>query len=220
MNGLSDYYNLTSSQKTIFQRVCRKLLKTTFIVKEKSNEQRTDFYFIKNNHPAFSEYFSIMGYDVVVEESSGVAMLVNMSRDDDSAIQANRLRMKLGESAILCCLWFLYADRMTSGSLTASIIISKSDLDMEIEKLGYNNKIDKSTMQSALDLFEEFNLIEVIGKITELDCKIRLFTSLQFCMSDTEFQNFVEITIPKMKDKKKYEEKININEEEEYEDNE
>lgn len=36
------------------------------------------------------------------------------------------------------------------------------------------------------------NLIEVIGQVGEPDCRIRLYTSMQFCLSEQAFKQMVE----------------------------
>lgn len=203
MDFTDRYSNLTSYDKIRFQRICRKLLKSTFIVKEKDAAQRSDFFFIARpaNRPLFSEYFQIIGYDVVVDETTGVVMLINSSNDESSGIGINRRRFKLYESVILCALWLVYENKMTSGGLGATVI-HKSELDMEIERLGFGDKIDKIKMQGTLELFEDFDLIEVSGKVTDLECNIKLFPSLQFCLSGEEFKSFVTSVVPKFKDKK------------------
>lgn len=201
MDFTERYSNLISADKIRFQRICRKLLKTTFIVKEKDAVSRSDFFFIANNISLFSGYLQIIGYDVTADESVGVAMLVNNSNDESGGIGTNRLKLKLYESVVLCALWLIYENKMTSGGLGA-LIIQKNELDMEIERLGYRDKIDKNKMQSALDLFEDFDLIEVNGKVTDHDCNIKLFSSLRFCMSGEDFKNFVTAVIPKFQNQK------------------
>lgn len=200
MEWVERYESLPQSQKEFFRRVCRKLLKSTFIVREKS-ELREDYNFIRreNNREIFSGYFQIMGYDLVVDETAGVAMLRNYRTGDDESVQANRLRLRLNESVVLCCLWFLYAEKMIAGSLTSSVVVEKTQLDMQLNRLGYANRIDKEPMGNILKLFSGYNLIEVIGKVDDYECKIRMFTSMQFCMSDDDFKRFVDTTIPKMK---------------------
>lgn len=138
---------------------------------------------------------------MAADESVGVAMLVNNSDDESGGIGTNRLRLKLYESVVLCALWLIYENRMTSGGLGATVI-QKNELDMEIERLGYRDKIDKNKMQSALDLFEDFDMIEVNGKVTDYDCNIKLFSSLQFCLSGEDFKTFVTAVIPKFKSRK------------------
>lgn len=200
MEWVESYESLPLSQKEFFRRVCRKLLKSTFIVREKS-ELREDYNFIRREHnrEIFSGYFQIMGYDLVVDETAGVAMLRNYRIGDDESVQANRLRLRLNESVVLCCLWFLYAEKMISGSLTSSVVVEKAQLDMQLNRLGYANRIDKESMGNILKLFAGYNLIEVLGKVDDYECKIRMFTSMQFCMSDDDFKHFVDVTIPKMK---------------------
>ena len=201
MDFTERYSNLISADRIRFQRICRKLLKSTFIVKEKDAASRSDFFFIARNLSLFGDYFQLIGYDVAADESVGVAMLVNNFDDENGGIGTNRLRLKLYESVVLCALWLIYENKMTSGGLGA-LIIQKNELDMEIERLGYIDKIDKNRMQSALEHFEDFDLIEVNGKITEPDCNIKLFSSLQFCMSGEDFKNFVTAVIPKLQGRK------------------
>lgn len=199
MNFIERYTDLVSSDKDKFQRICRKLLRETFIVKEKDEQNRTDYFFIRNpsHRELFNEYFEYIGFSVKVDENAGVAMLTNNSYGNNS-IQANRIKLKLYESVILCSFWLLYESKMTSDGLRA-ITISKAELNMEIERLGYANKIDKNAMLTALKKFSSFNLIDVIGEISELDCNIRLYPSLQFCMAANDFKTFVEQAIPKLK---------------------
>ena len=54
---------------------------------------------------------------------------------ENGKIQANRLGLKKAESMVLCCLWTLYADRLRSGSLAQTIVISMTDLNFALERL-------------------------------------------------------------------------------------
>ena len=60
MSRLERLDDFTSTEAASFQKICRKLLKMTFIVREKNDEHRRDFNFIKNNQQTFSEYFRII----------------------------------------------------------------------------------------------------------------------------------------------------------------
>ena len=82
--------------------------------------------------------------------------------------------------------------------MTRSIIIEKAELDFELEKFGYQNKIDKKTMTDMMKLFSRFHLVEVIGQIGEPDCRIRLYPSIQFCLSETEFQRQAQLKAQKL----------------------
>lgn len=199
MNFIDRYTDMTSQDREKFARICRKLLAVTFIVKDKDDQSRADFFFVRNKsrHELFNEYFEYIGYCIKVDDSAGVVMLSN-SNSAGSSIQSNRAQFKLFESVILCSLFLLYETKMTSDGLR-TIIITKTELDMEIERMGYTNRIDKNAMQFALKRLSNFNLIDVIGEVTELDCAIRLYPSLRFCMEANEFKAFVEQFISKMK---------------------
>ena len=96
----------TSNEKEIFKRVCRKLLKSTFIVKEKDDENKKLYAFAVKNEEFLSLYLGYMGFDIKVDRDNGVAMVVNLGNSDDSSkIQANRLKLRKADTVVLCCLW-------------------------------------------------------------------------------------------------------------------
>ncbi len=201
MNFEGTWSDFSTNERDMFQKVCRKLLKQTFIVREKEEEKRL-YYFVSKNSDAFSMYLIFIGFDVVIDRDNGVAMLSNCSAaGEHGKIQSNRLKLKLADSIVLCCLWTLYADRINAGSLSKTIVISMIDLLFELEKYGYRDKIDKTYMERILKLFSEYSLIEVNGKIGEGECLIRLYSSLQFALDTEEFKMFVENVVTKMHEK-------------------
>lgn len=193
--------DFSTNERDMFQKVCRKLLKQTFIVREKEEEKKL-YYFVSKNSNVFSMYFNFIGFDIVIDRDNGVAMLSNCNAaGEHGKIQSNRLKLKLADSIVLCCLWTLYADRINAGSLSKTIIISMTDLLFELEKYGYRDKIDKTYMERILKLFSEYSLLEVSGKIGESECFIRLYSSLQFALDTEEFKIFVENFVDKMHEK-------------------
>jgi hypothetical protein len=195
--------DLTSSEKDMFQRSCRKLLKQTFIVRDKDEENKKLYYFASKRPEIFTQYFSFIGFDIVLDRENGVIMLRNCADfGENGKIQANRLGLKKAESMVLCCLWTLYADRLRSGSLAQTIVVSMTDLRFALEKYGLKEPLDKTTMSNILNLLSKYNLIDVKGKIGEVDCLIRLYASLQFALDAEEFKKFVDSTEKRMLVKK------------------
>lgn len=191
--------DLTSSEKDMFQRSCRRLLKQTFIVRDKDEENKKLYYFASKRPEIFTQYFSFIGFDIVLDRENGVIMLRNCADfGENGKIQANRLGLKKAESMVLCCLWTLYADRLRSGSLAQTIVVSMTDLRFALEKYGLKEPLDKTTMVNILNLLSKYNLIDVNGKIGEADCLIRLYASLQFALDTEEFKKFVEATEKRM----------------------
>ena len=138
--SINEYWNseFTSSDKQFFQKCARILLKKTFIVRDKDEENRKMFYFVSKNSDFFSNYFSFMGFEILVQKDSGVVMLSNIVNENISAsVAVNRFRFKKIESIILCCLWTLLSDRLHRGSLDKVIKITLSDLNIELEKYDY-----------------------------------------------------------------------------------
>lgn len=192
----------TSSERDLFQRACRRLLKHTFIVRDKDEENKKAYYFISKKPEPFSVYFGYIGFDIVIDRENGVVMLRNCADvGENGKLQANRFQLKKAESVVLCCLWTLYADRVRSGSLSKSIFISITDLRFELEKYGLKEQIDKTAMGNILTLLSKFNLIDVNGRIGDADCLIRLYPSLQFALDSEEFHGFVDTTKKRMGEK-------------------
>ena len=200
--SVDEYWNseFTSSEKQTFQKCARNLLKKTFIVRDKDEENRKMFYFVSKNSDFFSHYFSFMGFEVLVQKDSGVIMLSNLVNENISAtVAVNRFRFKKIESIVLCCLWTLLSDRLHRGSLDKVIKINLSDLNMELEKYDYKKNFDKGPLGEILKLFSKFNLIGISGEIGDEDFTIILYPSLQFALNESEFVSFVKDAEKKMK---------------------
>ena len=191
--------DFTSSEKEIFQRSCRKLLKQTFIVRDKDEEHKRLYYFISKRPEVFSTYLSYIGFDIMMDRENGVIMLRNYAGiGENGKVQASRLALKKAESIVLCCLWTLYAERLRTGTLTQNIIISITELNFALEKYNLKDAFDKTTMTGILSLLSRYCLIDEMGKVGNPECKIVLYPSLQFAMDLTEFAKFAEHTEKRM----------------------
>ena len=184
----------TSSEKETFQRACRRLLKNTFVVRDKDVDSKKIYYFISKRSEPFSEYFKYIGFDILVDRENGVVMLQNdKTVSETRRIQANRRQFRKIESIVLCCLWTLYSDRIATGSLKKNITVSITDLRFELEKYGLKEQVDnKSLISSVLDMLKKYNLVDIDGKIGEVDCLIIIYPSIQFALNVEEFKSFIE----------------------------
>ncbi len=202
MGFMQGYDELVMSEKTVFQKACRILLKQTFIVCDRSEEYRKLYFFAKKHQEMFSDYFSYMGYEIVIDQDNKVAMLRNTRND---AVMVNRLRFRKYESIVLCCLWTIYVDQIREGNLARPIIITVFDLRQTMEKYGVKEELEgKGMLKDTLDLFSRYQLITVSGELGSPDCQIRLFASLMFALDTEEFKRFVATTDERMRhDRKK-----------------
>lgn len=190
MNINEAWENFTSADKVMFQNCCRKLLRRTFLVREKQ-EDRKNYFFVANQIEVFLEYFAFMGFEIKCDKDSGVIMLDNSTAMKDK-LQSNRQRFTKEETIVLCCLWLIYISRMKEGSLSAVIIIVVSDLIYELEKYDARELISKTSLEQIFKVFKQYSLLEVDGNVGEIDCEIRLYPSLQFALDTIEFERFVK----------------------------
>ncbi len=200
--SIDEYWSteFTSSDRQFFRKCARMLLKRTFIVRDKDEENRKMFYFASRNSDFFSRYFSFIGFDVLIQKDAGVAMLSSNANENVSAsIVVNRLGFRKDESIVLCCLWVLLSDRLQRGSLDKVIKITLSDLNMEIEKYGSRKLFDKGSLRNILRLLCEFNLIGKSGEVGDEDFTIILYPSLRFALNEIEFVSFVKDAEKRMK---------------------
>lgn len=186
--------DLTSSEQLVFKKCCRRLLKETFIVRDKDDDNRKLFFFVSKNEVLFSNYLNLMGFDIVVKDN-GVVMLQN----NDSDVVISKQKFSRFQSIILCCLWTLYMDKVQSGSLSKQITISFPELNAELEKFEFKGAFDiKRDIKTALQLFARYNLIFVNWNAPDNERVIVLYPSIQFALDESEFAVFVTVVRERM----------------------
>ncbi len=203
MGFAEEYEELIMSEKEMFQKIVRVLLKQTFIVCDRNEESRKMYFFAKKHQAVFDDYFKYMGFEVVADADNKVFMIRNQKNE---VLQSNRLRFRKYESIVLCCLWTLYVDQIREGNLARPIKITVFDLRQCLEKYGIKEEMEgKGALKDALDLFSKYQLLNVTGEVGSPECEIRLFASLQFALDTEEFKKLVEQADQRMKEKKKTE---------------
>lgn len=63
MNIVEAWDDFTFSEKLMFQNCCRKILRRTFLVRDKQDD-RKHYFFVVNHIDSFLNYFSFMGFEV------------------------------------------------------------------------------------------------------------------------------------------------------------
>lgn len=192
MNIVEAWDNFTTSDKQLFQNCCRKLLKRTFLVRDKQDD-RKHYFFVANRLDIFSDYFSYMGFEVKCYKDSGVIMLNNGTLiGEKEKLQSNRYRFSKEETIVLCCLWLIYMSRIKEGRLSYVIVVNISDLMYELEKYDARDTVNKSSLDKIFRIFKSYSLVDVDGRLGDMDCKLLLYPSLQFALDDQDFERFVK----------------------------
>ena len=75
MSDISLQITIKEENGILFKRCVRKLLESTFILREK-DEKLFSFVSRESNRQDISEYLRMIGFDILVDEKTGVSMLI------------------------------------------------------------------------------------------------------------------------------------------------
>lgn len=158
--------------KDEFTRICNRLLSTCFICK-KNETTKADYYFITKHKEKISNYLSVLGYRLEINEEYGVVQLTNPQN-------YNRYNMKLFESVVLLILRILYDEKKRELSVSDEVIINVGDIHEKFLNLKIRDKmIDKTTLRNAISTMRRFQLVEVLDKdLSNEDSRLIIYDSI------------------------------------------
>lgn len=163
---------MLQKDKDEFTRICNRLLSQCFLCK-KNEATRADFYFIMKYKEKFTQYLSILGYRLEINEEYGVVQLVNMQN-------YNRYNMKLFESIILLILRILYDEKKRELSISDEVIVNMGDIHEKFMSLKIRDKMmDKTTLRNAISTMRRFQLVETLDKdLANEDARLIIYDSI------------------------------------------
>jgi hypothetical protein len=158
--------------KETFKRVCNKLLSICFICKKKE-DTKSDYYFIESNLESLNEYLDLLGYEIELNRTLGVAQLINK-------FKSNKVNLKLIDSILLLILRILYHEKMEELSLSDDIMIQISDIQEKFLALEFQDKIvDKTKLLESLRTLKKYNIIlNLDSNMTLGDSRIIIYPSI------------------------------------------
>lgn len=172
----------------LFKKSVRKLLDTTFILKEK--DERLYHYIAKeSNRLDISEYLKLIGFDIQVDDKCKLAMLIAAEDDEDTVglKKANVITFTTLQYHLLLVLWGVYLENL---GYDENNMILKGDLIDKIKAYGLIP--GQSEMNVALKLFKKHNFINYDEKESGEDAIIELYPSLQFGWDVPQFKTIAE----------------------------
>ena len=98
---LDNLEKMTQGQKDQFKDTANKLLSQTYLSKDKRDNKEA-YYFLMSYKDIFDEFFTILGYEIELDQPNGSAML-------KGAPTSMMLKLKRDESIILIILRLLYS---------------------------------------------------------------------------------------------------------------
>lgn len=188
MSDISLHLSIKEENGILFKRCIRKLLSSTFILRDK-DEKLYAFAARESNRQDISEYLRMIGFDVMVEDKSGVCMLC-MSEQDEETVglkRANVVSFTTVQYHLLLVLWKIYLENL---GYSEGNFITKGDLVDKI--LSYGEIASKQELSGALKLFKKYSLINFSDNEEGEDMLIQLYPSLQFGWDIPQFEAVVK----------------------------
>ena len=188
MSDISLHLSIKEENGILFKRCIRKLLSSTFILRDK-DEKLYAFISRESNRQDISEYLRMIGLDVMVEDKSGVCMLC-MSEEDEETVglkRANVVAFTTTQYHLLLVLWKIYLENL---GYSEGNFITKGDLIDKI--LSYGDIASKQELSGALKLFKKYSLINFNDNEEGEDMLIQLYPSLQFGWDIPQFEAVVK----------------------------
>lgn len=188
MSDISLHLSIKEENGILFKRCIRKLLSSTFILRDK-DEKLYAFISRESNRQDISEYLRMIGLDVMIEDKSGVCMLC-MSEEDEETVglkRANVVSFTTTQYHLLLVLWKIYLENL---GYSEGNFITKGDLIDKI--LSYGDIASKQELSAALKLFKKYSLINFSDNEEGEDMLIQLYPSLQFGWDIPQFEAVVK----------------------------
>ena len=172
----------------LFKRSIRKLLESTFILQNR-DEKLYQFVSRESNRQDISEYLRMIGFDVAVDEKTGVCMLIASEEDAETVglKRANVVTFTTLQYHLLLVLWKVYLENL---GYNEGNFVTKGDLIDKIKSYGL--PLVRTELNGAFRLFKKYSLINFNEEEEGEDMQIELYPSLQFGWDIPQFQTVVK----------------------------
>lgn len=187
MSDINIQITIKEENGAIFKRCVRKLLESTFILRNKDGRLYS-FISRESNRQDVSEYLRMMGFDVIVDEKTGIAMLIASEEDEETVglKRANVVNFSTVQYHMLLVLWKVYLENL---GYSEGNFITKGDLIDKIKIYGITPT--KAELNAAFKLFKKYSLIGYTDENGGEDMQIELYPSLQFGWDVPQFKTVV-----------------------------
>ncbi|MBO6157874.1 MAG: DUF4194 domain-containing protein [Firmicutes bacterium] len=177
MPDLELILEIKDNSADLFKRCIRKLLSSTFILRDK-DPKLYSYLARESNRQDVADYLKVIGFDLLSDEKTGVCMLIASEEDAETVglKQANVVTFTTLQYHMLLVLWKVYLQQV---GYNAGNFISRGDLLDQIKSYGL--QVSPGELSAAFKLFKKYSLIDYANdEIGQEDALIELYPSLQF----------------------------------------
>lgn len=177
-----EYLSLRDSEKSNFSRVCNRFLSETFLIKGKERDYE-DFFFALGKFQLISDYFSVLDYEVLRDDSKGIIYI-------HTTAERNRVRLSKLETIILLILRIEYYKRSKVLSETDKIIMSLEELQDEVNKTSiYSSQKRLMEYEVAFRNLRTSKLIDFTKTHLDADTRFEILPSIMIVISNNDLDN-------------------------------
>jgi hypothetical protein len=185
-----EYENLSDNDKREFTRLVNFLLSRNFILREKFDSKimnvriNPDYRFVERYFEIFSNYLSIVGWELQKDNNYGVISLYNR-------FEQNRARLKKFDTLMLFVLRLLYEEEREKLSLRKEVIVTKGDILKKLLNIGViDKKPAEKDIRDALNLFKNYHIIEKIeNSADDYESKIIIYPTILFIITNEKINS-------------------------------
>ncbi|HIR94404.1 MAG TPA: DUF4194 domain-containing protein [Candidatus Egerieimonas intestinavium] len=187
MSDINLQISVKEENSYLFKRCIRKLLESTFLLRDK-DERLYQFAARESNRQDISAYLSAIGFDLIVDEKTGVCMLTASEEDADTVglKRANVVSFTTLQYHLLLVLWKTYLENL---GYNEGNFVLKGDLIDQVKSYGI--PLVRTELNAAFRLFKRYSLIDYDENQEGEETRIRLYPSLQFGWNLPQFQTVV-----------------------------
>lgn len=166
------YRELNETNKKTFSRVVNKLIKETFIVKEKEAD-KGDYLYVLDNKALFISYFEISDYELILDRFNDLCYIKTMEN-------RNRVRLNKFTTCLVLIFRQFYYTKRKEITTDNQVVVQLEDI---IEKVRTSKvfKDDKkiNAYKETLPLLRNYKLIDYKASVINESLPIRILPSIQ-----------------------------------------
>ena len=166
------YRELNETNKKSFSRIVNKLIKETFIVKEKESD-KSDYLYVLENKVLFTSYFEISDYELILDRFNDLCYIKTTEN-------RNRVRLNKFTTCLLLILRQFYYTKRKEITADNQVVVQLEEI---IEKVRTSKvfKEDKkiNAYKESLPLLRNYKLIDYKASVINESLPIRILPSIQ-----------------------------------------
>ena len=167
-----------------FRINANKLLNECFILKE-CPDTKNCYYFVLKEKDLFKAYFDLLGYEVVLNEDSGIISLNNL-------FGTGRIRLRKLDSILLLIIRLIYIEEKKRLSQTDSVITQSDEIYDRYRSLT-GIRLKKHELKTSLGLLKRYHIINNLDSdMSDPGTRIQIYASVTLAFDPAQLDQVYE----------------------------